>query len=150
MSAILQATVQAAVREAINRIVHLQSQQAAAMPAISAREMSRLVPLFDPTSQCVTIRREDADRIGIKCTVIAKPLTMGGYGSGRVTPCSEANVNLTVDQATADVPVLIVPNESQAIPLIVGQPFTEQPQVTIVRRGNTSRIFEELEERERK
>ncbi|KAH7933463.1 hypothetical protein HPB49_012905 [Dermacentor silvarum] len=90
----------------------------------------------DLGSQCVTIRREDADRIGVKCTAIDKPLTIGGYRSGRVTPCGEANVNLTVDQATADVPVLIVPNESQAIPLIVGQPFTEQPHVTIPRNIN--------------
>ncbi|KAH7937147.1 hypothetical protein HPB49_008169 [Dermacentor silvarum] len=50
----------------------------------------------DLSSQCVTIRREDADRIGVKCTAIDKPLTIGGYGSGRVTPCGEANVNLTV------------------------------------------------------
>ncbi|KAH6941793.1 hypothetical protein HPB50_023599 [Hyalomma asiaticum] len=50
MSVILQATVQAAVREAINGIAHLQSQQAAAMPVIGAGESSRLVPLFGPTS----------------------------------------------------------------------------------------------------
>ncbi|KAL1417894.1 hypothetical protein MTO96_006035 [Rhipicephalus appendiculatus] len=97
----------------------------------------------DLGSQCVTIRREDADRIGIRYSVMEKPLTIGGYGSGRVTPCGQANVNLTVDQATADVPVLIVPNESQAIPIIVGQPFTEQPHVTVVRRRNSVRIFEE-------
>ncbi|KAH6933018.1 hypothetical protein HPB50_011561 [Hyalomma asiaticum] len=97
----------------------------------------------DLGSQCVTIRREDADRVGILFTATDKRLTIGGYGSGRVTPCGEANINITVDQATADVPVLIVPNESQAIPLIVGQPFTEQPHVTIVRRRNTLRIFEE-------
>ncbi|KAL1481482.1 hypothetical protein MTO96_034453 [Rhipicephalus appendiculatus] len=54
-----------------------------------------------------------------------------------------AYVDLGIDQATADVPVLIVPNESQAIPIIVGQPFTEQPHVTVVRRRNTVRIFEE-------
>ncbi|KAL1468207.1 hypothetical protein MTO96_025609 [Rhipicephalus appendiculatus] len=97
----------------------------------------------DLGSQCVTIRREDADRIGIRYSVMEKPLTIGGYGSGRVTPCGEANINITVDQATADVPVLIVPNESQAIPIIVGQPFTEQHHVTVVRRRNTVRIFEE-------
>ncbi|KAH7955909.1 hypothetical protein HPB52_004980 [Rhipicephalus sanguineus] len=73
------------------------------------------------------------NRIGIKYSLIGKPLTIGGYGSGRVTPYGETNVNLTVDQATADVPVLIVPNESQAIPVIVGHPFTEQPHVMIVR-----------------
>ncbi|KAL1419965.1 hypothetical protein MTO96_024817 [Rhipicephalus appendiculatus] len=54
-----------------------------------------------------------------------------------------AYVDLGIDQATADVPVLIVPNESQAIPIIVGQPFTEQPHVTVVRRRNTVRIIEE-------
>ncbi|KAL1482609.1 hypothetical protein MTO96_014127 [Rhipicephalus appendiculatus] len=36
-----------------------------------------------------------------------------------------------------------MPNESQAILIIVGQPFTEQPHVTVVRRRNTLRIFEE-------
>ncbi|KAH7942828.1 hypothetical protein HPB52_001610 [Rhipicephalus sanguineus] len=97
----------------------------------------------DLGSQCVTIRRENADWSGIKYSLIGKSLNIGGYVSGRVTPYGEANVNLTVDQATADVPVLIVPNESQAISVIVGQPFTEQPHVTIVRRRNTVRIFEE-------
>ncbi|KAL3193122.1 hypothetical protein MRX96_058617 [Rhipicephalus microplus] len=97
----------------------------------------------DIGSQCVTIRREDADRVGIKCTVMEKPLTIGSYGSARVTPRGEANVNPTVDQARADVPVLIVPNESQVITIIVGQPFTEQPHVTVVRRRNSVRIFKE-------
>ncbi|KAH6932071.1 hypothetical protein HPB50_002821 [Hyalomma asiaticum] len=50
MSAILQATVQAAVREAIYGIGNHQSQQAAAMPVTSAAGTSHLVPLFEPTS----------------------------------------------------------------------------------------------------
>ncbi|KAL3200979.1 hypothetical protein MRX96_043169 [Rhipicephalus microplus] len=50
MAAVLLATMQAAVREAINRIAHLQSQQTAAMPVIGAGETLRLVPLFDRTS----------------------------------------------------------------------------------------------------
>ncbi|KAH8025714.1 hypothetical protein HPB51_010798 [Rhipicephalus microplus] len=49
MAAVLQATVQATVGEAINKTAQLQSQQAAAMPVISAGETSRLVPLFEPT-----------------------------------------------------------------------------------------------------
>ncbi|KAH7952665.1 hypothetical protein HPB51_028175 [Rhipicephalus microplus] len=97
----------------------------------------------DLGSQCVTIPREDADQVEIKCTVMEKLLTIKGYGSGRGTPCGEANVNLTVDKATADVLVLIVPNESQAITVIVGQPFTEQRHVMVVRRRNTVRVFEE-------
>ncbi|KAH7969885.1 hypothetical protein HPB52_022480 [Rhipicephalus sanguineus] len=50
MAAVLQATVQAALREAINGLAQLQSQQTAAMPVIGAGETPRLVPLFDPSS----------------------------------------------------------------------------------------------------
>ncbi|KAL1454783.1 hypothetical protein MTO96_043658 [Rhipicephalus appendiculatus] len=49
MAVVIQATVQAAVREAINSIAHLQSQQTTVMPVIGAGETSRLVPSFDPT-----------------------------------------------------------------------------------------------------
>ena len=122
------------------RAAHAANEKYFMLTKVNGSELRAYVDLG---SQCVTIRREDADRIGIKYSLIGKPLTIGGYGSGRVTPCGEANVNLTVDQATADVPMLIVPNESQAIPVIIGQPFTEQPHVTIVRRRDTVRIFEE-------
>ncbi|KAH7967913.1 hypothetical protein HPB52_004026 [Rhipicephalus sanguineus] len=127
-----------------NKYVHSGGRGAAFVTEVDTKvNGSELRAYVHLSSQCVTIRRQDADRIGIKYSLIGKPLTIGDYGSGRVTPCGEANVNLTVDQATANVPVLIVPNESQAIPVIVGHPFTEQPHVTIVRRWNTVRIFEE-------
>ncbi|KAL3200980.1 hypothetical protein MRX96_043170 [Rhipicephalus microplus] len=112
------------------------------LPKVNRNKVRAYVDLG---SQCVTLRREDADRVEIKYTVMEKPLTIGAYGSGRVMPCGEANFNLTVDQATADIPTLIVPNKSQAIPIIVGQPFTEQFHVTVVRRWNTVRISEEDE-----
>ncbi|KAH8040789.1 hypothetical protein HPB51_012959 [Rhipicephalus microplus] len=57
----------------------------------------------DLGSQCVTIRRKDADRVGIKYMVMEKPLTIGGCGSGRVMLYGVAYVNLTADQATANV-----------------------------------------------
>lgn len=44
---------------------------------------SKVRVYIDLGSQCVTIRSEDADRVGIKCTVMVKPLTIGGYGSGQ-------------------------------------------------------------------
>jgi len=44
------------------------------------------------------------------------------------------------------VPVYIVTDEAQTIPLIVGQPFTEQPHVVLVKRGNTVRIYEDNKE----
>ncbi|CAN7992024.1 unnamed protein product [Ixodes pacificus] len=53
---------------------------------------------------------------------------------------------LTVDEATADVDVHIVPDDVKVIPLLIGKPFTEQSYVTIIRRKDTFRIFEEREE----
>lgn len=61
----------------------------------------------DLGSQCITLREEDADRIGITYAKLSKPFTIGGYGSGHVTLCGEANITLTVDQATANVPTLV-------------------------------------------
>lgn len=57
--------------------------------------------------------------------------------------CGTANVHITVTQAKAQVPVYIVPDHTQSIPLLVGQPFTEQRHVTVVRRQNTLCRFEE-------
>lgn len=113
------------------------------MPAkLNGHEVRAYVDLG---SQCVTLRQEDADRLKISYSEPAVPFTIGGYGSGRVTPCGETSATIAIDQATADVQLFVVPSSSQSIPLLVGQPFTEQPHVTVVRRRNTVRIFEERE-----
>ncbi|KAG0426410.1 hypothetical protein HPB47_026477 [Ixodes persulcatus] len=97
----------------------------------------------DLGSQCVTLRKVDADNLGISYNQPSRGCKIGGYGFGHVLPCGITEASVTVDQATARVPIYVVPSEAQAIPLLVGQPFTEQPHVTIVRRRNTLRIFEE-------
>ncbi|XP_077552426.1 uncharacterized protein LOC144166808 [Haemaphysalis longicornis] len=56
MAAVIQAAVQAAVREAINGMALLQTQQTPATPVTPAAETSRLVPSFDPLSSgCSTV-----------------------------------------------------------------------------------------------
>ncbi|KAG0418406.1 hypothetical protein HPB47_004871 [Ixodes persulcatus] len=97
----------------------------------------------DLGSQCVTLRKVDADNLGINYNQPSRGCKIGGYGFGQVLPCGITEASVTVDHATARVPIYVVPSEAQAIPLLVGQPFTEQPHVTIVRRRNTLRIFEE-------
>ncbi|KAL3213506.1 hypothetical protein MRX96_035337 [Rhipicephalus microplus] len=46
MAAVLQATLQAAMREAIYGIAHLQSQETAAMPVFGAGKTSRLLSVL--------------------------------------------------------------------------------------------------------
>lgn len=100
---------------------------------------------MDLGSQCITLRQADADYLGIAYTKPTDTCKIGGYGSGHVIPCGITQAHLTVDQASAEVPIYIVPSDVQAIPLLVGQPFTDQPHITVVRRKNVVRIFEENE-----
>lgn len=81
----------------------------------------------------------------IAYTKLVTPFTVGGYGSGRVTLCGEANVSITVNQVTADVQVNVVPSGAQSIPHLVDQPSPEPSPVTILKRRNGVRIFEERE-----
>lgn len=55
----------------------------------------------------------------------------------------KAKVTLRVDQATAQVFVYIVPNEAQAVYLLVGRPFTRQRHATGVRGGDSLRRLQE-------
>ncbi|XP_064479068.1 uncharacterized protein LOC135392282 [Ornithodoros turicata] len=98
---------------------------------------------LDLGSQCVTLRESDASRMQLKYEKLNKPYTINGYGSGQIVPLGETRVSLEVDQATAEVDVYIVSDDAQRIPLLIGHPFTEQNHITIVRRRNVVRVFEE-------
>lgn len=50
---------------------------------------------------------------------------------------------MKVYQANSRVQMYVVPDNAQTIALLIRQPFTEQPHVTIMRRENTRRVFEE-------
>lgn len=62
------------------------------------------------------------------------PFTINGFGSGKTTPLGSFQATLMVDRAKANVKVYVVRDAVQVVPLLVGQFFTEQPHVTVVRR----------------
>ncbi|GJQ69551.1 hypothetical protein Trydic_g6648 [Trypoxylus dichotomus] len=66
-----------------------------------------------------------------------------GYGAGKAMPLGESTIDLKVDHARAVVVVLVVPDEAQTVPVLIGQPFTEQHHITMVKRKDTLTIFEE-------
>lgn len=98
---------------------------------------------IDQGSKCVTLRRQDARTLDVRYDKLKNPVTIKGYGMGQVIPVGQLTAELEVDAAKAQVTVFVVPDEAQEIPLLVGQPFTEQPHVTLVKRGKTLRLFEE-------
>lgn len=92
-------------------------------------------------SQRVTLRQFDAESLEFERQELQKAFSISGYGAGTIQVLWKARAPLRVDEATAEVTVYIVPDEAQGVPLLIGQLFTEQPHVTIVRRGKCLRLF---------
>jgi len=100
----------------------------------------------DTGSQLCLMLKSDAEGQGLKIESLQNEIEVRGYGDGKLLPLGIATVQLQVDQATSQVPVHIVSDDAQNIPLIIGQPFIEQPHIVLVKRGNTVRIYEDYKE----
>ncbi|GJQ67530.1 hypothetical protein Trydic_g8342 [Trypoxylus dichotomus] len=98
---------------------------------------------IDPGSKVVTIRKSDAEIVRLKWENMKETFYLTGYGAGKVMPLGESTIDLEVDHAKAVVVVLVVPDEIQTVPVLIGQPFTEQQHITMVKRKDTLTIFEE-------
>lgn len=68
-------------------------------------------------------------------------LMITGYGGSSIRVLGKAKVNLKVDQVEAEVEILIVPNNAQDIPLMVGQTFLNKTNAMLISTENTVRIL---------
>lgn len=94
---------------------------------------------IDLGSSCVTLRDYVAEKEGF--TYLEddfEPLI--GYGYGKVKPKGLFTANLTIDGVTVRVKIHVVPKESQAIPMIVGYPYTESNKVVMISKPGELRI----------
>ncbi|KAK9739656.1 Reverse transcriptase (RNA-dependent DNA polymerase) [Popillia japonica] len=89
------------------------------------------------------LKRSEAERLNLKYQPIQQNFMIRGYGSGEVKPLGKLEAYIEVDEAKAVTEMFVVPDQVQQIPLLIGQPFTEQRHVTIIRRRNTLRLFNE-------
>lgn len=63
--------------------------------------------------------------------------------TGKLKPKWQITSKVKVDQAEVETKLLVIEDQYQNIPLIIGQPFTEKEYVVVVRKGSTLRIFED-------
>ena len=96
-------------------------------------------------SKCVAIKEDVVKGLKLEKRDLEQPCSIGGYGNGRVDPLGWTEFDLTIDLATVKVSAYIVPDFVQQIPVLVGQPFTEHPSVTVVKRKGYIRFFHEDE-----
>lgn len=97
----------------------------------------------DLGSQGNLIRKSSAEQLNLEIKSIKTPLTVRGFGYGKVDILAEIEVEIEIDQAKAFTKLLVVPDNYLDIPLLLGQPFTEQKHIVIIKRGDQLRIFED-------
>ncbi|KAJ8687584.1 hypothetical protein QAD02_023378 [Eretmocerus hayati] len=91
-------------------------------------------------------RRDDSrnhsarDAKALELSIEDTDLVLRGYGRAIVRPRGGCNVVLKMSEAP--VRVHVVPNDIQDVPMIVGQPFTDQPDVVVVQRAGEMRLFQ--------
>lgn len=94
---------------------------------------------IDMGSQCTMMRESEANRIIKLWNVDNLPL-LKGFGDGKVRAIGKCLVNVSIDSVGADTLVLIVPDNTLNIPLLVGQSFTEQDHITITKTSDSLQI----------
>lgn len=93
----------------------------------------------DSGCAAVTIRDSDAKNLNLKREPTL--IRLCGYAGGSVVIKSKTQIHLKVDLASVHVEALIVPDRLQNVPVIVGQPFLNNENVTVVLRGNQIRLY---------
>lgn len=93
----------------------------------------------DSGCAAVTIRQSVAQKLKLQSE--PTQVRLCGYAGGSVVVKFKTKINLKVDLAFALVEALIVPDHVQEVPIIVGQPFVNNEDVTVLVRGNQIRLF---------
>ncbi|XP_076299604.1 uncharacterized protein LOC143218356 [Lasioglossum baleicum] len=103
---------------------------------ISGRSVKCYVDLG---SSVTALRQDIAHELGI--TYHETTLnSFVGYGEGRVQPLGVFTANISIDGVEVKSEIHVVPSKSQAVPLLVGHPYTEHPDVIILSRAGELQI----------
>lgn len=93
---------------------------------------------IDFGSQCTMMQWSAASNI-LTWDVNDLPV-LRGFGNGTVKPLGKCTSKITIDTVTAEVQILIVPDQYLTVPLLVGQTFTEQSHIAIIKTNEALHI----------
>ncbi|GLV46808.1 hypothetical protein CBL_20954 [Carabus blaptoides fortunei] len=92
-------------------------------------------------SSCITITRNKVEQLALKINT-DKHQDLQGYGNGIVKTLGVINVSLCVNKIVIDTETIVVPDQVQTVPVIIGQPFTQHPRVIIIKDYKNLHIME--------
>lgn len=90
---------------------------------------------IDLGSSCCTIILSEVRRIGIDYSDVCVSV-LKGYGGGTVSTLGSVVTRVKIDNVEASVLIYVVPDYVQTFPVLIGQSFTELPDVAIVKNGD--------------
>lgn len=101
---------------------------------------------IDFGSSCSIIKYDEAKKFGL---IIQKEETMlRGYGNGKALSMGSVTFRLKIDEVTATIKSLVVNDDEQDIPLLVGRNFTELPMVLVKKDKDTLTFYNNDDEEE--
>lgn len=92
---------------------------------------------------CVTLQKTDFEDLEVEYEPLREAFRITGCGFDSMEALGKSKATLKLDQATAQALLYIFVDEAQAVSHLVGKPFIEQHHLTVVRRGNSLRLFQE-------
>lgn len=94
---------------------------------------------IDSGCEEILMRESDARNIGIEWSNV--DICLNGYGGATSKVLGSANVDIKVDLLQAELPILIVPDHLQSMPVLIGRSIlNKKGAITVMRDGN-ARIF---------
>nr|CAI5861487.1 unnamed protein product [Callosobruchus analis] len=93
-------------------------------------------------SQCTLIKENTVKQLGLVLNPLDRSFKITGFGNGSVKPIAKTYAEIKIDQAKAYTELLVIPDEYQQVPLLIGQPFTEQNHIVVVKKDDQLRLFD--------
>lgn len=94
--------------------------------------VNEITCFIDFGSDCSLVRKELVDRYDLKCRTDDVP-TIKGVGESKLTPLGKTSFTLCIGSVKAFIDAYVVQSEQLHVPILVGQNFTEQPQVLVIK-----------------
>lgn len=86
-------------------------------------------------SECCMIRLSDFKNVDNNFDTNNLP-TLRGFGNSAVQVIGKKCVSVLIDEVEADVELLIVPDESMQVPVMIGQSLTELPHIVVIKTSD--------------
>lgn len=92
-------------------------------------------------SSCTLITWKESQRLGLIFDPNDK-VALHGYGKGLTISMGSVQIEIKIDFVAANVKAVIVSNEEQNVPVLVGRTFTELPHIVVI-KNDESLVFHE-------